>query len=166
MHPMNHSEIAADKLVRAYLSGRQLPKILHHAVVWIAQTRLSSGKLPVLDTALRANIDREASAAAPSAHVRRQAGTRETEMPMRLLSRLCCAQLPLKLDDQQEIQMCDVLRNAGLIEAELPPVLHERGRTVYAGQAIVMRVTPLGQSTSAENAEAAAFPSAPHTFPR
>lgn len=67
MHSMNHSEIAADKLIRAYLSGRQLPKILHHAVVWIAQTRMSSGKQPVLDDALRANIDREASAPDASA---------------------------------------------------------------------------------------------------
>ncbi|MDM0009454.1 hypothetical protein QTI51_32115 [Variovorax sp. J22G73] len=62
MHSMNYSEVAADKLVRAYLSSRQLPKVLHHAVVWIAQTRMNSGKLPVLDAALRANIDHEASA--------------------------------------------------------------------------------------------------------
>ena len=81
-------------------------------------------------------------------------------MPMRLLNRLCCAQLPLKLDDQDEIQKCEVLRSSGLIEAELPPVLHERGRTVYSGQAIVMCVTPRGKSASAENSEAAVFPSA------
>ncbi|MDO9406252.1 MAG: hypothetical protein Q7T87_19665 [Polaromonas sp.] len=85
---------------------------------------------------------------------------------MQLLIRLCCAQLPLKLDDQEEIQKCDVLRSAGLIEAELPPVAHERGRTVYSGQAIVMRVTPRGQSASAQNAGPAACSSTSSTLPR
>ncbi|WP_422086769.1 hypothetical protein [Variovorax sp.] len=67
-------------------------------------------------------------------------------MPMQLLGRLCCAQLPLKIDDQDEILKCGVLRDAGLIEAELPPVAHQRGRTVYSGQATVMRVTLKGQA--------------------
>jgi hypothetical protein len=65
---------------------------------------------------------------------------------MRLLGRLCCVQLPVHIDDQDEIQICDVLRSAGLIEADLPPVLHQRGRTVYSGQATVMRVTAKGWS--------------------
>ncbi len=69
-------------------------------------------------------------------------------MPMTLLSRLCCAQLPLQIDDQNDIQKCEVLRTAQLIEADLPPVLHERGRTVYSGQATVMRVTAKGQSAA------------------
>jgi hypothetical protein len=71
-------------------------------------------------------------------------------MPMRMLSRLCCAQLPLLIDDQEEIQMCEVLRSAGLIEADLPPVLYRRGHHVYAGQATVMRVTPKGLSASGQ----------------
>jgi len=71
-------------------------------------------------------------------------------MPMRLLSRLCCARLPLLIDDQAEIQMCNVLRSAGLIEAELPPLLHQRGRVVYSGQATVMRVTPKGHAASGQ----------------
>jgi hypothetical protein len=69
-------------------------------------------------------------------------------MPMELLCQLCCAQLPMTLDDQLDIQKCDVLRAAQLIEADLPPVLHERGRTVYAGQATVMRVTAKGLSAA------------------
>lgn len=71
-------------------------------------------------------------------------------MPMQMLSRLCCARLPLLIDDQEEIQMCEVLRSAGLIEADLPPVLHQRGRAVYSGQATVMRVTPKGHSASGQ----------------
>lgn len=65
-------------------------------------------------------------------------------MTMRLLCRLCCARLPLLIDDQEAIRMCGELRSAGLIEAEIPPWLHQRGRVVYAGQATVMRVTPKG----------------------
>ncbi|MDQ0074458.1 hypothetical protein J2W34_006282 [Variovorax boronicumulans] len=72
-------------------------------------------------------------------------------MPMTLLSRLCCAQLPLKIDDQSDIEKCDVLRAAQLIEADLPPVLHQRGRTVYSGQATVMRVTAKGQSAAKQH---------------
>lgn len=61
------SELAADALVRAYLHGRELPKILHGAVVWVAETRLTSGKLPVLDATLCADIDNHAIAPAPFA---------------------------------------------------------------------------------------------------
>lgn len=69
-------------------------------------------------------------------------------MPMELLCRLCCARLPLRIGDQNEIQMCQVLRNAGLIEADLPPLRHQRGLTVYSGEATVMRVTPRGHSAT------------------
>ncbi|MDH6170853.1 hypothetical protein M2282_006033 [Variovorax boronicumulans] len=69
-------------------------------------------------------------------------------MPMTLLNRLCCTQLPLKIDDQDDIEKCNVLRTAQLIEADLPPVLHERGRTVYSGQATVMCVTAKGQAAA------------------
>lgn len=69
-------------------------------------------------------------------------------MPMHLLRRLCCARLPLLIDDQAEIRMCEVLHSAGLIEAELPPLQHQRGRIVYSGQATVMRVTPKGHAAS------------------
>jgi len=69
-------------------------------------------------------------------------------MPMKLLGQLCCARMPMQLHDQMDIQKCEVLRAAQLIEADLPPVLHERGRSVYAGQATVMRVTPKGLSAA------------------
>ena len=59
---MTPSELAADALVRDYLNGRFLPKILHGAVVWAAERRLSSGKVPVLDETLRHDIDNQACA--------------------------------------------------------------------------------------------------------
>jgi hypothetical protein len=61
---MSPSELAADVLVRAYLHGRTLPKIMHSAVVWVAESRLSSGKRPVLDATLCADIDSQAVAPA------------------------------------------------------------------------------------------------------
>ncbi|QNK69677.1 hypothetical protein [Variovorax sp. PAMC26660] len=72
-------------------------------------------------------------------------------MPMELLGKLCCAKLPLQLDDQTDIYKCDVLRSAQLIEAELPPVLHQRGSIVYSGQATVMRVTAKGHSVAKQH---------------
>lgn len=72
-------------------------------------------------------------------------------MPMQLLGRLCCARLPMQIVDQLDIQKCDVLRSAQLIEAELPPVVHQRGRTVYSGQATVMRVTDKGHSAAKQH---------------
>jgi hypothetical protein len=65
---MSPSEMAADVLVRAYLHGCTLPKILHGAVVWVAETRLSSGKLPVLDATLRGH--RQPGHRAPAARSR------------------------------------------------------------------------------------------------
>lgn len=77
-------------------------------------------------------------------------------MPMQLLDRLCRAQLPLKIEDPEEIQKCAVLRGAGLIEAELPPLLHPRGRWLaYSGQAIVLCVTSRGHAAAAKKTEPA-----------
>ncbi|MBT2300450.1 hypothetical protein J7E70_08240 [Variovorax paradoxus] len=59
---MTHSQFTADAMVRVYLRGRTLPEILHGAVVWVAETRLSSGKTPVLDQTLRTDIDNQAIA--------------------------------------------------------------------------------------------------------
>lgn len=72
---MSPPEIEADALVRAYLDGRLLPKILHGAVVWVAETRLTKGKVPVLDANLRANIDHQAIEAQPPGMVRSDATT-------------------------------------------------------------------------------------------
>lgn len=69
-------------------------------------------------------------------------------MPMELLGRLCCARLPLLIDDQNDIHKCDVLHVAGLIEVDLPPMRQLHGRSVYSGQATVMRVTPRGHSAT------------------
>ncbi|WP_431113323.1 hypothetical protein [Variovorax paradoxus] len=63
---------------------------------------------------------------------------------MELLARLCCAHLPLKIHDLADIEKCDVLRAEQLIEADVPFVLHERGRSAFSGQATVMRVTAKG----------------------
>jgi hypothetical protein len=59
---MTHSEFSADALVRVYLRGRTLPEILHGAFVWVAEKRLTSGKVPVLDETLRTDIDNQAIA--------------------------------------------------------------------------------------------------------
>ncbi|VTU40222.1 hypothetical protein [Variovorax sp. PBL-E5] len=59
---MTPSELAADALVRAYLDGRTMMPILHGAVVSVVAARLDSGKLPMLDEILRADIDHQASA--------------------------------------------------------------------------------------------------------
>lgn len=66
-------------------------------------------------------------------------------MPMQLLDRLCGLRMPLQIDDQDEIHLCDILRNAGLIEAELPSVVWQRDRIVHSGPATVIRVTPKGR---------------------
>lgn len=63
-------------------------------------------------------------------------------MPMRLLERLNCARLPMDIDVDDDIEKCRVLRAAKLIEADIPPVMHLRGRISYVGHATVMCVTP------------------------
>ena len=60
---MTTSEIAAEHLVRAYLSGRTMEPILFRAVVWMAEKRLTSGMMPVLDATMRTDIDNLAGAA-------------------------------------------------------------------------------------------------------
>ncbi|CAN7323698.1 hypothetical protein LJR290_001718 [Variovorax sp. LjRoot290] len=59
---MTPSEFTADAMVRVYLRGRTLPEVLHAAVVWVAEARLSSGRMPVLDQTLRTDIDNQAIA--------------------------------------------------------------------------------------------------------
>ena len=65
-------------------------------------------------------------------------------MPMQLLERLSCLQLPVKIRESNDIENCEVLRNAAFIEADLPPRLHGRGTSKFSGQAIVMKVTEAG----------------------
>jgi hypothetical protein len=59
---MTTSEFAAESLVRTYLSGRTMEPILFRAVVWMAEKRLTSGMMPVLDTTMRTDIDNQAGA--------------------------------------------------------------------------------------------------------
>lgn len=67
-------------------------------------------------------------------------------MPMELLQRLCCARLPLNIEDQADIRKCELLRTAHLIEADLPPILDWHGASAYSGHATVMRVTRKGHA--------------------
>lgn len=69
-------------------------------------------------------------------------------MPMKLLRWLACVELPIEIEDQDEITMCRVLRDAHLIEAVLPPLLYGDRCTRYAGTAIVRRITDLGRAAS------------------
>ena len=54
---MSLSRFAADALVRRYLDGRALPARLHDAVLSVAERRLIAGEMPVIDAALRRDID-------------------------------------------------------------------------------------------------------------
>ncbi|MET3376457.1 hypothetical protein ABIC89_005536 [Variovorax boronicumulans] len=136
---MNPTEIAHESRARNHLHDRPLPAIVRRAAAWVLGTRLDGRKSSSVNAALRSGIDSPSTLPTPPV------GTKPGDpMPMHLLSRLCCARLPLRIDDQEEIGMCGVLRSTGLIEAEIPPWLHQRGRVVNAGQATVMRVTPKG----------------------
>ena len=66
-------------------------------------------------------------------------------MSNELLKRLCCAQLPTKIEMALDIDQLVILKNAGLIEADIPQKQQEIGCEHYVGQAIVMRVTARGQ---------------------
>ena len=68
-------------------------------------------------------------------------------MPMQLLARLREAQLPMNVEDDEDIQKCEVLCAAKLIEAEIPPFRPE-GRTAYLSHATVTSVTPSGVAAS------------------
>lgn len=75
-------------------------------------------------------------------------------MPMRLLERLRCAELPMNIDEDVDIEKCRVLRDAQLIQADIPPLLNERGGAKYAGHATVMCVTAIGIEVSRARARA------------
>ncbi|MGJ7572950.1 hypothetical protein ACSFBX_20650 [Variovorax sp. RB2P76] len=65
---------------------------------------------------------------------------------MQLLERLGSAEMPMIIDDHEDIEKCDLLRAAKLIAADIPPFMHNQGRTTYSGQATVMWVTPRGEA--------------------
>jgi hypothetical protein len=61
---MTPTQFTAESLLRTYLSGRSMPKILCDAVVWTIEARLLSNKTPTLDETLRTDIDNHAVALA------------------------------------------------------------------------------------------------------
>jgi hypothetical protein len=65
---MTTSEFAAESLVRTYLKGRIMDPILFSAVVWMAEKRLTSGMMPVLDATMRTDIDNQAGAPQRRSH--------------------------------------------------------------------------------------------------
>lgn len=69
-------------------------------------------------------------------------------MPMKLLTRLCAAEAPIRVFDQDEIEKLAVLRSAALVEADIPPVLVEDGRCRYTGAAILRKVTNEGHAAA------------------
>ncbi len=76
-------------------------------------------------------------------------------MPLRLLERLCCAHLPMHFKDDDVIEKCVMLHSAGMIDADLPPVIFDGERKRFAAEAIVMCVTPRGyELTRARHAAA------------
>ena len=68
-------------------------------------------------------------------------------MPMQLLARFREAHLPMNVEDYDEIQKCEVLCAAKLIEADIP-AFHPGGGTAYFGHATVTSVTPRGMAAS------------------
>ena len=50
---MTPSQFTAESLLRTYLGGRSMPKILRDAVVWVIEARLTNNETPTLDEALR-----------------------------------------------------------------------------------------------------------------
>ena len=67
---------------------------------------------------------------------------------MKLLARLCAAEVPIQVFDQDEIEKVAVLRSAALVEADVPPVLVEDGCCRYMGPAIVRKVTNEGHAAA------------------
>jgi hypothetical protein len=53
---------------------------------------------------------------------------------MQLLERLCDAQLPMAIHDDEDIAKCGVLRAAKLIESDHPPLLYEPRRVMHYGR--------------------------------
>jgi hypothetical protein len=69
-------------------------------------------------------------------------------VPMKLLARLCAAEGPTEVFDQDDIEKLAVLKSAALIEADIPPVLVEDGCFRYKGPAILLKVTKEGRSAA------------------
>ena len=67
-------------------------------------------------------------------------------MPFTLLKRLRAAQLPLMVEDQEDIDKLVVLKATELIEAEIPRMRRPSGPHRYDDPAVVLRVTERGRA--------------------
>lgn len=67
---------------------------------------------------------------------------------MNLLARLCAAEAPIQVFDQDEIEKLSVLRSAALVEADIPPVIVKDGGCRYMGPAILRKVTDEGHAAA------------------
>ena len=67
---------------------------------------------------------------------------------MKLLARLCAAEGPTEVFDQDDIEKLAVLRSSALVEADIPPLLVEDGCCRYTGPAILLTVTNEGRAAA------------------
>ena len=84
-------------------------------------------------------------------------------MPMILLRRLRCSQLPIDLRTQSDIEKCVVLSMSHLIDADVPPLRHGAGHAIYSGHATVMRLTEQGMAALEHDEDAPTAASAAPT---
>ncbi|CAN7486835.1 hypothetical protein LJR130_003311 [Variovorax sp. LjRoot130] len=67
-------------------------------------------------------------------------------MPFTLLKRLRAVQLPLMVEDPEDIDKLAVLKATNLIEAEVPKMRRPSGPHRYDDAAVVLRVTERGRA--------------------
>ncbi|EJL76458.1 hypothetical protein ACCC97_21885 [Variovorax sp. Varisp85] len=67
-------------------------------------------------------------------------------MPLDYLRKIGNSVFPLRTDDPAEINSVAVLNAAGMVEATLPPPCRARQTQQKFRQAVILRVTPLGQT--------------------
>jgi hypothetical protein len=65
-------------------------------------------------------------------------------MPMQLLKELCAVQLPFQVFDGEDIEKLGVLRAAGFVRAEIPPVIEDQAGVRFLGFALVLQVSDSG----------------------
>ncbi|RQO60235.1 hypothetical protein DBV14_06620 [Variovorax sp. KBW07] len=71
-------------------------------------------------------------------------------MPLDYLRKIGHSVFPLHIEDPAEINSVAVLNAAGMVEAMLPPTCRARQPQLKFKQAVVLRVTPLGQTALVE----------------
>lgn len=65
-------------------------------------------------------------------------------MPMQLLKELCAARLPFQVFDEENIEKLGVLRTAGFVRADIPPVIDDEVGVRFLGFALVLEITDSG----------------------